>query len=254
LSPWWRRRQVPLKRRFLQEPHGVTTQKTPFFIVTAVKTLYLTWTRVSESSSRWYNGTMDNKPVEVSIYADKCATLLSFNVHGSTRCALERELRGFRPFCSIRHVSPVTSLCFHSKVNFYKWKASSYVGTVALWNTNLSVSIITWPSLWVYYAGQSLVRMEASLHGPRSECIVLVNLWYVWKHHYMSITLNVQCWPCLVCMGAYVYQWNSFYRRANTDYVQESIQFWQDRCHALQTARVWAEFTENKSKINVILF
>jgi hypothetical protein len=33
-----RRRQVPPKRRFLQEPHGVTTQKTPFFIVTAVKT------------------------------------------------------------------------------------------------------------------------------------------------------------------------------------------------------------------------
>jgi hypothetical protein len=29
---------VPLKRRFLQEPHGVTSQKTPFFIVTAVKT------------------------------------------------------------------------------------------------------------------------------------------------------------------------------------------------------------------------
>jgi hypothetical protein len=32
LSPWWRRRQVPPKRRFLQEPHGVTTQKTPFFM------------------------------------------------------------------------------------------------------------------------------------------------------------------------------------------------------------------------------
>jgi hypothetical protein len=31
LSPWWRRRQVPPKRRFLQEPHGVTTQKTPFY-------------------------------------------------------------------------------------------------------------------------------------------------------------------------------------------------------------------------------
>jgi hypothetical protein len=42
LSPWWRRRQVPPKRRFLQEPHGVTTQKTPFFIVTAVKTSNLT--------------------------------------------------------------------------------------------------------------------------------------------------------------------------------------------------------------------
>jgi hypothetical protein len=33
---------VPPKRRFLQEPHGVTTQKTPFFIVTAVKTSNLT--------------------------------------------------------------------------------------------------------------------------------------------------------------------------------------------------------------------
>jgi hypothetical protein len=32
------RRVVPPKRRFLQEPHGVTSQKTPFFIVTAVKT------------------------------------------------------------------------------------------------------------------------------------------------------------------------------------------------------------------------
>jgi hypothetical protein len=31
LSLWWRR-QVPPKRRFLQEPHGVTTQKTPFFV------------------------------------------------------------------------------------------------------------------------------------------------------------------------------------------------------------------------------
>jgi hypothetical protein len=33
---------VPPKRRFLQEPHGITTQKTPFFIVTAVKTSNLT--------------------------------------------------------------------------------------------------------------------------------------------------------------------------------------------------------------------
>jgi hypothetical protein len=28
----------PPKRRFLQEPHGVTSQKTAFFIVTAVET------------------------------------------------------------------------------------------------------------------------------------------------------------------------------------------------------------------------
>jgi hypothetical protein len=32
------RTDVPQKRRFFQEPHGVTSQKTSFFIVTAVKT------------------------------------------------------------------------------------------------------------------------------------------------------------------------------------------------------------------------
>jgi hypothetical protein len=34
--------QVPPKRRFLQEPRGVTSQKTQLFIVTAVKTSNLT--------------------------------------------------------------------------------------------------------------------------------------------------------------------------------------------------------------------
>jgi hypothetical protein len=38
LSPRWRWGQVSPKRRFLQAPHGVTSQKTPFFIVTAVNT------------------------------------------------------------------------------------------------------------------------------------------------------------------------------------------------------------------------
>jgi hypothetical protein len=33
---------VPPKRQFLEEPHGVTFQKTAFFIVTAVKTSDLT--------------------------------------------------------------------------------------------------------------------------------------------------------------------------------------------------------------------
>jgi hypothetical protein len=31
LSHWWWMRYVPTKRRFLQEPRGVTSQKTPFF-------------------------------------------------------------------------------------------------------------------------------------------------------------------------------------------------------------------------------
>jgi hypothetical protein len=40
LSPWWRRRQVPLKHRFLQEPHGVTTQKTPFFLLLVTANMF----------------------------------------------------------------------------------------------------------------------------------------------------------------------------------------------------------------------
>jgi hypothetical protein len=42
LSPWLWRRYVPPKRLFLQEPLGVTFQKTPFFIVAAEKTSNLT--------------------------------------------------------------------------------------------------------------------------------------------------------------------------------------------------------------------
>jgi hypothetical protein len=37
-TPWWERRHVPLKHRFLQERHSVTSQKTVFFIVNAMKT------------------------------------------------------------------------------------------------------------------------------------------------------------------------------------------------------------------------
>jgi hypothetical protein len=39
------RTDVPPKRRFLQEPHGVTTRKTAFFIDTAMKTSNLTLLR-----------------------------------------------------------------------------------------------------------------------------------------------------------------------------------------------------------------
>jgi hypothetical protein len=42
LSPCWWRCYVPSKCLLLQEPHDVTSQKTPFFIVTAVKTTSLT--------------------------------------------------------------------------------------------------------------------------------------------------------------------------------------------------------------------
>jgi hypothetical protein len=39
---WWWRRYVPPKRRFIQDLHGATSQKTAFFIVTAAKTWNLT--------------------------------------------------------------------------------------------------------------------------------------------------------------------------------------------------------------------
>jgi hypothetical protein len=42
LSLWWCRCYVPPKRRILQETYGVTSQKTTFFIVTAVRTSNLT--------------------------------------------------------------------------------------------------------------------------------------------------------------------------------------------------------------------
>jgi hypothetical protein len=43
LSLWWWRHYVPPKSRFLQKPHGTTSQKTEFFIVTAMKTSNLTF-------------------------------------------------------------------------------------------------------------------------------------------------------------------------------------------------------------------
>jgi hypothetical protein len=41
--PWWRRLYVPSKHRFLQEPRGLTSQKTGFLIVTAVETSNLSF-------------------------------------------------------------------------------------------------------------------------------------------------------------------------------------------------------------------
>jgi hypothetical protein len=46
LSLWWWRRDFPPKCRFLQEPHGIRSQKTAFFIATAVKTSNHTENRI----------------------------------------------------------------------------------------------------------------------------------------------------------------------------------------------------------------
>jgi hypothetical protein len=51
LSPWWWKAYVPPKRRFLQELHGVTSQKTAISTVTAVKISNLTIETVYRSGA-----------------------------------------------------------------------------------------------------------------------------------------------------------------------------------------------------------
>jgi hypothetical protein len=55
--PWRWRQYVPPKRRFTQDLHGATSQKTTFFIVTAVKTSNLTQNHIMAITPRillWY--------------------------------------------------------------------------------------------------------------------------------------------------------------------------------------------------------
>jgi hypothetical protein len=51
-APWWRRRYDLPKRRLSQEPHGLTSHKTAFFIVAAVKV----WNLISPWTSLSFNG------------------------------------------------------------------------------------------------------------------------------------------------------------------------------------------------------
>jgi hypothetical protein len=55
---------IPPKLRFLQEPHGITPQKTPFFIVTAVKTSNLTIHSPTKGISPNCNITPDTPPAQ----------------------------------------------------------------------------------------------------------------------------------------------------------------------------------------------
>jgi hypothetical protein len=51
LSLWWWRRYDPTKDQFFQQPHGATSQKTAFFIVTAVITSNLLCPKVCHQAS-----------------------------------------------------------------------------------------------------------------------------------------------------------------------------------------------------------
>jgi hypothetical protein len=53
-SPWWLTLYVPPKCRFLQEPHGITSQKTKFFQIYKFGRLWWTWKEGIWSQSKYY--------------------------------------------------------------------------------------------------------------------------------------------------------------------------------------------------------
>jgi hypothetical protein len=99
----WRRRQVPPKSRFLQEPHGVTSQKAPFFIVTTANTsihpLMVLWNYLARysgyilwsflTSFDWWNSSLVSRllwPVLRSLYLLSWSAISSWQTGG--RCAM----------------------------------------------------------------------------------------------------------------------------------------------------------------------
>jgi hypothetical protein len=98
LSPWWRRRQVPPKHRFLQEPHGVTTQKTPFFMSQIVyilnrncNFLIITW------RLRHKRGSVKMNLNRWMVLHEKRAVKLEFGDHLSTCLNTEENQDGLCP-------------------------------------------------------------------------------------------------------------------------------------------------------------
>jgi hypothetical protein len=69
------------KSRFLQEPHGVTSQKTPFFIVTAVKT--------SNLSKTIFGKYADLTGIHVLTSDHFTSTLFPAQMKGLLKCSLE---------------------------------------------------------------------------------------------------------------------------------------------------------------------
>jgi hypothetical protein len=82
-TKWCRRRQVPPKRRFLQEPHGVTSQKTHFFTANVVHrsiilfTLMIEAIRSSETLVLARN-TWRHIPEDGILYSHRCENIHSY--------------------------------------------------------------------------------------------------------------------------------------------------------------------------------
>jgi hypothetical protein len=86
-SPWWWRRYVPPNRRFSQEPHGVTSQKTAFstwVVITdnvpsslILSTLRMEAIRSSETSART-RATLRHIPEDGILHSHRHGNLRSY--------------------------------------------------------------------------------------------------------------------------------------------------------------------------------
>jgi hypothetical protein len=105
--PWMWRRYVPPKRRLTQDLHSATSQKTAFFIVTAMKTSNLTF----------------------QLLFSRLMSLVSPSVGRVNCCCLHRRvILGFRLHKTRGHIFPATTLTTQCLRGFWKPLYKSHTG------------------------------------------------------------------------------------------------------------------------------
>jgi hypothetical protein len=131
LSPWWRRRQVPPKRRFLQEPHGATTQKTPFFNLISYGERLLAPCP-----------TLEDHPFQLSMASYSELKVIS-SIHNLRTC--HAVVTSDPPNMDIYNYQPITSVEKGGKQQ--QWKMIVYVGNVLSSNSSSFLGLYTFLSI-----------------------------------------------------------------------------------------------------------
>jgi hypothetical protein len=119
-----------VKRRILQEPHGVTSQKTPFFIVTVVKTSNLTQTgnfqKASPLHARILSPFMINVPTRAT--GSVMAKALRYRTDGD---GLETQFyqctKSFRRHSALGFAQPLTEMSTRDKNKNVRFKVFTEV-------------------------------------------------------------------------------------------------------------------------------